>query len=104
MINFADMELLTFDCYGTLIDWENGIFSALRPVLAAHGKSIADADLLALYGEFEERRGGGISSVPGSPAVGRPFLRTAAPDSILPKTNSSHCQTQSHDGSLGPIP
>ncbi len=53
MINFADMELLTFDCYGTLIDWENGIFSALRPVLSAHGKSIADADLLALYGEFE---------------------------------------------------
>ena len=53
MINFSDTELLTFDCYGTLIDWENGIFSALRPVLAAHGKSIADADLLALYGEFE---------------------------------------------------
>jgi 2-haloacid dehalogenase len=53
MINFSDMELLTFDCYGTLVDWETGIFSALRPVLAAHRKSIADADLLALYGEFE---------------------------------------------------
>jgi len=53
MINFSDTELLTFDCYGTLIDWESGIFSAIRPVLAAHGKSIADADLLALYGEFE---------------------------------------------------
>jgi 2-haloacid dehalogenase len=53
MINFSDMNLLTFDCYGTLIDWESGIFSALRPVLAAHGKSIADAELLALYGEFE---------------------------------------------------
>ncbi len=53
MINFSNVELLTFDCYGTLIDWESGIFSAVSPVLAAHGKSIADANLLALYGEFE---------------------------------------------------
>jgi 2-haloacid dehalogenase len=53
MINFSDVKLLTFDCYGTLIDWEAGIFSALRPVLAARGKAIKDADLLALYGEFE---------------------------------------------------
>lgn len=53
MINFSEVELLTFDCYGTLIDWESGIFAALRPILAAHGKSVAAADLLALYGEFE---------------------------------------------------
>jgi 2-haloacid dehalogenase len=26
----------TFDCYGTLIDWESGISNALRPVFAAH--------------------------------------------------------------------
>lgn len=53
MLNFSEFELLTFDCYGTLIDWESGIFSALKPVLAAHGKSIPDATLLELYGEFE---------------------------------------------------
>jgi 2-haloacid dehalogenase len=53
MLNWSDFELLTFDCYGTLIDWETGIFSALKPLLAAHGKSIADAELLELYGEFE---------------------------------------------------
>jgi len=45
--------MLTFDCYGTLIDWEAGIFSALRPVLAAHGKNIPDPALLELYGELE---------------------------------------------------
>jgi 2-haloacid dehalogenase len=55
MLDFSKTKLLTFDCYGTLINWESGIFSALRPVLAAHGKSIADAELLALYGEFEEK-------------------------------------------------
>jgi len=55
MLDFSKAELLTFDCYGTLIDWESGIFSALRPVLSAHGKSVSDSDLLALYGEYEAR-------------------------------------------------
>ena len=44
---------MTFDCYGTLIDWETGIFSALRPLLAAHGKTISDFELLTLYSELE---------------------------------------------------
>lgn len=53
MLNFAQFRLVSFDCYGTLIDWETGIFSALRPVLAAHGKTIADSELLRLYSELE---------------------------------------------------
>ena len=42
-------EVLTFDCYGTLIDWEAGILGALRPVLAAHGAGLGDKPLLELY-------------------------------------------------------
>lgn len=53
MLDFARFQVLTFDCYGTLIDWETGIFSALRPILAAHSKTIADPALLELYGELE---------------------------------------------------
>lgn len=53
MLNFDQFRLLTFDCYGTLIDWETGIFSALRPILAHHGKTISDSELLRLYSEFE---------------------------------------------------
>src|SRR6516225_4390896 len=53
MLNFDRFEVLTFDCYGTLIDWESGIFSAMRPILAAHGKSLSDVEVLSLYGEFE---------------------------------------------------
>ena len=53
MLNFAQFRLLSFDCYGTLIDWETGIFSALRPILAAHGKTVADSELLRLYSELE---------------------------------------------------
>jgi 2-haloacid dehalogenase len=55
MLNFAQYRLVSFDCYGTLINWETGIFSALRPILAAHGKTIADAELLRLYSELESQ-------------------------------------------------
>lgn len=53
MLNFAQFRLVTFDCYGTLIDWETGIFSTLRPILAAHAKTIEDSELLRLYAELE---------------------------------------------------
>jgi len=53
MLNLAQFRLLSFDCYGTLIDWETGILSALRPVLVAHGKTVADSELLRLYSELE---------------------------------------------------
>jgi 2-haloacid dehalogenase len=55
MLDFKRFEVLTFDCYGTLIDWEAGILSALRPILSAHQKTIDDATLLKLYGDFEQR-------------------------------------------------
>src|SRR5579863_8783860 len=55
MLDFTRFEILTFDCYGTLIDWESGILAALRRILSAHGKQIEDATLLRLYGDFEER-------------------------------------------------
>ena len=31
MLDFERFSHLTFDCYGTLIDWESGILAALRP-------------------------------------------------------------------------
>src|SRR5208282_4387250 len=53
VMNFHRFRYLTFDCYGTLIDWESGILAALRPVLAAHNKTITDEALLELYAEVE---------------------------------------------------
>ena len=35
----TDYKVLTFDCYGTLIDWESGIWDALQPLLMANGRS-----------------------------------------------------------------
>jgi len=55
MLDFTRFEILTFDCFGTLIDWEAGILSALHRVLSTHGKKIDDATVLKLYGDFEQR-------------------------------------------------
>jgi 2-haloacid dehalogenase len=55
MLHFNRFEILTFDCYGTLIDWETGILAALHRILSAHKKKIDDASVLKLYGDFEQR-------------------------------------------------
>jgi 2-haloacid dehalogenase len=54
MLYFTRYEILTFDCYGTLIDWETGILSALHRILSTHAKKIDDATILKLYGDFEQ--------------------------------------------------
>jgi 2-haloacid dehalogenase len=54
-LDFARFEYLTFDCYGTLIDWETGILNAVRPVLAAHRRNLSDAGILELYAAIEAK-------------------------------------------------
>lgn len=53
MIDLASIRAMTFDCYGTLIDWESGILGAVRPVLASHGATPSDADILTRYAMIE---------------------------------------------------
>ena len=50
---FESIRLITFDCYGTLIDWENGMLAALRPLLSRDGRNVPDSQILELYGEIE---------------------------------------------------
>jgi 2-haloalkanoic acid dehalogenase type II len=50
-MQLSDFKALSFDCYGTLIDWETGILEALRPLRERAAMS-AD-DMLAAYGEME---------------------------------------------------
>ena len=50
---FESIRLITFDCYGTLIDWENGMLAALRPLFSRHGRQVPDEQLLEVYGDIE---------------------------------------------------
>ncbi|MGH2513420.1 MAG: HAD-IA family hydrolase [Candidatus Limnocylindrales bacterium] len=54
-MNLRDFDALSFDCYGTLIDWEAGICAVLRPWANAHGIEITDEELLLAYSGQEAR-------------------------------------------------
>jgi 2-haloacid dehalogenase len=53
MLDFSRFRVITFDCYGTLIDWETGILAAILPILNAHEAAISGPDILKIYGELE---------------------------------------------------
>jgi len=53
MVNFDSFEVMTFDCYGTLIDWETGIWRALEVIFENHRTDMAAEKALELYGELE---------------------------------------------------
>ena len=59
MINFQQFEVLSFDCYGTLIDWESGILTALKSILVKHNINIADKRILELYAQIESNQQSG---------------------------------------------
>jgi 2-haloalkanoic acid dehalogenase type II len=48
-----DFKVLTFDCYGTLIDWESGIFAALQPLLARAAPGLGRDAVLECFGRHE---------------------------------------------------
>jgi 2-haloacid dehalogenase len=52
-LDFDAFDVLTFDCYGTLIDWEAGILAALREPLGAHGVAAPDDALLEAFARHE---------------------------------------------------
>jgi 2-haloacid dehalogenase len=46
-------EALSFDCYGTLIDWETGIAAVLAPWAREQGLDLSDEELLLAYADAE---------------------------------------------------
>jgi 2-haloacid dehalogenase len=52
-LDYGRFEALTFDCYGTLIDWEAGMLAGLRRVLDDHGVRPPDEELLERYAAAE---------------------------------------------------
>ena len=56
MINFNQYKIITFDCYGTLIDWESGMLAALKPLLANHGVDLEDEQILIKFAQFESEQ------------------------------------------------
>ncbi|MDH3714072.1 MAG: haloacid dehalogenase type II [Gammaproteobacteria bacterium] len=52
-MQLRQFRALTFDCYGTLIDWETGIYEALRPWLDAQGLHLERDQVLEAFAQYE---------------------------------------------------
>jgi 2-haloalkanoic acid dehalogenase type II len=56
-MRLSDFRVLTFDCYGTLIDWESGIYTALQPLLQkavqATGQTLSRDVVLEVFARHE---------------------------------------------------
>ncbi len=55
MVDYQAYDAITFDCYGTLIDWESGIIAGLRVALGSDIASVADAELLGDFARHEHK-------------------------------------------------
>src|SRR5262245_1216406 len=55
-MNLRAFRALTFDCYGTLIDWERGLLAELRPWAEKSGLRGRDEELLEAFGELESKQ------------------------------------------------
>ena len=57
-IRFDEFDALTFDCYGTLVDWERGILTGIRAAVGDR-LDLADEELLETYARHEAVLEGG---------------------------------------------
>jgi len=53
-VRLEDFDALSFDCYGTLIDWEAGLTAVLKPWARQNGVQLAPAQILERYARAEE--------------------------------------------------
>jgi 2-haloacid dehalogenase len=53
VMKLTDFKALTFDCYGTLIDWETGMVEALQPLVRQVKRSITRNEILEAHARHE---------------------------------------------------
>lgn len=54
-MDFSRFNTVSFDCYGTLINWEAGILPTIERILDHHGNQLPAPEILKFYGEFEAK-------------------------------------------------
>jgi 2-haloalkanoic acid dehalogenase type II len=65
-MRLTDFKVLTFDCYGTLIDWETGLFDALRKLAARSPRAMSRDQALEEFGRHEFAQEGETPAMPYS--------------------------------------
>jgi 2-haloacid dehalogenase len=88
-MQLTDFKVLTFDCYGTLIDWESGIAAALQPLLTRSGQMLSRNEVLASFARYEAAQQSETPSMIYSELLGVVHARMASDWGVEPSTEES---------------
>jgi len=81
-VKLIDFKVLTFDCYGTLIDWESGIWSAMSPLLGKVGRRLTRDEVLGVFARHESAQQAETPEMPYSQLLAVVYKRIAAEWSV----------------------
>lgn len=76
-MKLTDFKVLTFDCYGTLIDWEIGISNGLQPLVAKTSLAPSRDELLELFAQCESEQEIATPAMPYSQLLSTVYKRLA---------------------------
>ena len=76
-MKLTDFKVLTFDCYGTLIDWETGIFNGLAPLAAKARHGMSRDRLLEVFAQHEASQEEETPAMPYSQLLSVVYKRLA---------------------------
>ncbi|CAI7626553.1 unnamed protein product [Penicillium palitans] len=101
MTNLSDYGLLCFDVYGTLIDWENGIITALEPILSKSTTQFTREHLLTTYQDLESTQQTATPDLPYSDLLSAIHPTLAARLGLNPPTEE---ESRAFGNSVGTWP
>jgi 2-haloacid dehalogenase len=95
-MKLTDYNVLSFDCYGTLIDWETGMAEALQPLLVRAGKTGLTRDqVLEAHARHEAAQEAETPDMPYSQLLSRVSDRLAREWGVAPDAEESRTYGQS---------
>ena len=89
MPKLSDFDVLTFDCYGTLIDWETGICGAIGPWLLRWGLTATPEQILAAFAAAEAPQQEATPGMPYPELLARVHGAVAAHFGIAPDADAA---------------
>jgi 2-haloacid dehalogenase len=88
-MQLTDFKVLSFDCYGTLIDWESGIILAAQPLLARIGKALSRDQALETFARHESSQQSETPSMLYSRLLSLVHIRMAKDWGVEPRSEES---------------
>jgi 2-haloacid dehalogenase len=76
-MKLTDFKALTFDCYGTLIDWEIGILNGLQPLARKLPSTPSRDEILEIFGQNESAQEDETPATPYSQLLSLVYKRIA---------------------------